>query len=140
MEKSLWHDLFTTELVIWHSLRGYQSLSCQTWKWLWPLFNFDMTVIGIPLKSVKKLIQWWRDHANRTSPSKVMSDFENWLKKVLILQCKNGMLAKKLATRFPVFQSLNTKHFFFRNCIKMKESNRFQLIWASWDILSLAIK
>ena len=48
------------------------------------------------------------------------------------------MLAKKLATRFPVFQSLNTKHFFFRNCIKMKESNRFQLIWTSWDILSLA--
>ena len=27
--------------------------------------------MGIPLKSVKKLIQWWRDHAKGTTPSKV---------------------------------------------------------------------
>ena len=44
-------------------------------------------------------------HANRTIPSKVMSDFVNSFEKVLILQYNNGMLAKKLATHFLVLQS-----------------------------------
>ena len=64
------------------------------------IFKSDMTMINIPLKSLEKLIQWWRDYAKRIIPSKVMSDFANWFEKVLILQYKNGMLAKKLHTRF----------------------------------------
>ena len=69
------------------------------------IFKSDMTMIKILLKSLKKLIQWWRDYAKRIIPSKVMSDFANWFRKVLILQYKNGMLAKKLSTRFLVLQS-----------------------------------
>ena len=60
------------------------------------IFKSDMTKIGIPLKSVKKLIQWWRDHAKGTIPSKVISAFVNWFEKVLLLKYKNGILAKKL--------------------------------------------
>ena len=92
------------------------------------IFKSDMTMMGIPLKSVKKLIQWWRDHAKGTTPSKVISDFVNWLKKVLILQYKNGMLAKKLSTWFPMIKSYKLKHFFFTKCPKMKESKPVQLI------------
>ena len=61
-------------------------------------------MIGIPLTSVK-LIQWWRDHAKGTFPSKVMCDFVNWFEIVLILQYKNFMLAQKLSKRFLVLQS-----------------------------------
>ena len=63
------------------------------------IFESDMTMINIPFKSLEKIIQWWRDYAERIIPSKVKSDFANWFE-VLILQYKNGMLAKKLPTRF----------------------------------------
>ena len=61
-----------------------------------------------------------------------MSDFVNSFEKVLILQYNNGMLAKKLATRFPVLQSFNTKHFFFRN---LYQNERIQQIPVDLDIL-----
>ena len=56
------------------------------------------------VKSVKKLIQWCRDHAKGTIPSKVMNDFLNWFEQVIILQYKNGMWTKKIATRFIALQ------------------------------------
>ena len=55
--------------------------------------------------AMAKMAIMGQNHANRTIPSKVMSDFVNSFEKVLILQYNNGMLAKKLATRFLVLQS-----------------------------------
>ena len=68
------------------------------------IFKYDMTKIGIPVKSVKKLIYFWRDHVKGTLPSKVMSDFVDWFEKGLIVQYKNGMWTKKLATQFLVLK------------------------------------